>query len=96
MLDALHYASLIEIGAGIASGALSPVDVTEAMLARIAALDPRLNSYLAVTAESALAAAEAAAREIRAGLRRGPLHGVPIAIKDLFETRGTQIGRAHV
>ena len=89
MADAPHFASLIDTGARIASGALSPVAVTEAMLARIAAVDPRLNSYLAVTAETALAEAEAAMREIRAGLHRGPLHGVPIAIKDLFHTRGT-------
>ena len=89
MTEAPYFSSLLEVGAGIAAGALSPVAVTEAMLARIAATDPRLNSYLAVTADTALAEAETALREIRAGLNRGPLHGVPLAIKDLFHTRGT-------
>jgi len=84
----LHYASLLEISARIASGELSPVSVTQTMLTRIAAVDPALNSYLAVTGDSALAEAETAAAEIRAGRHRGPLHGVPIAIKDLFHTKG--------
>ncbi|MFT4003159.1 MAG: amidase [Rhizobium sp.] len=84
----LHYASLLEISALIASRELSPVDVTRYMLDRIAALDTVLHSYLSVTAESALKEAETAATEIQAGRYRGPLHGVPIAIKDLFHTRG--------
>ncbi len=84
----LHYASLLEISRRIATGELSPVTVTEAMLRRIAAVNPALNAYLAVTGESALAEARVAAAEIAAGRHRGPLHGVPIAIKDLFHTKG--------
>ena len=84
----LHYASLLEISRRIATGELSPVTVTQAMLSRIAAVDPALNSYLAVTGEAAVAQAETAAAEIRSGRHRGPLHGVPIAIKDLFHTKG--------
>ena len=80
--SALHYASLLEVSALIQSGELSPVTVTEMQLERIAAVDPALNSYLSVTAETALAEAE-----LGAGRVRGPLHGVPIAIKDLFHTK---------
>lgn len=86
--DDLHYASLLEISGLISSGEISPVTVTEMMLERIAEVDPSLNSYLSVTAESALADAEAAKAEIDSGRHRGPLHGVPIAIKDLFHTTG--------
>jgi amidase len=84
----IHYASLVEVAAKIASRDISPVALTEHMLARVTAVNPALNAYLAVTAESALAEAEAAAAEIGAGRYRGPLHGVPIAIKDLFHTKG--------
>lgn len=86
--DTLHYASLMDISALIARGELSPVALTKALLDRIAALNPRLNAFLLVTAESALAEAEAAEAEIAAGRWRGPLHGVPIGLKDLFETNG--------
>jgi len=85
---ALHYASLLEVSALIQSGEISPVTVTEMQLERIAAVDPALNSYLSVTAESALAEAAVAKAEIDSGRIRGPLHGVPIAIKDLFHTKG--------
>jgi amidase len=84
----LHYMSLLEVSALIAARELSPVTVTEMMLERIAAVDSALNSYLLVTAGSALAEAKNAAVEIAAGRHRGPLHGVPIAIKDLFHTTG--------
>ncbi|SHE50392.1 amidase [Kaistia soli DSM 19436] len=84
----LHYASLLEVSALVASGDISPVGLTELMLERIAAVDPALNSYLLVTADTALAEAAVAEAEIRSGRHRGPLHGVPIALKDLFHTRG--------
>src|SRR5207245_2669601 len=66
---------------------LSPVDVTEAALARIASL-ARLNAFITVTAELALEQAREAEREIAAGRYRGPLHGIPVAVKDLFATSG--------
>lgn len=88
MLEKLHYASLLEISRLVTTHELSPVAITDYMLKRISKVDPALHSYLAVTGESALAEAETAAREIEAGRHRGPLHGVPIAIKDLFHTRG--------
>jgi amidase len=84
----LHYASLIDVSKLISSRAISSVELTETMLQRIEAVDAGLHSYLAVTGESALDQARSAEREIAAGRHRGPLHGVPIAIKDLFWTKG--------
>lgn len=67
---------------------LSPVEVTQAYLDRIAATDKRLCAYITVTAEAARAAADAAEREIMRGNWRGRFHGVPVALKDLCCTRG--------
>jgi len=72
----------------IAAKEISPVDVTDAVLARIQRLNPHLNAYMTVTAEQARAAALAAEREIAGGAYRGALHGIPIGIKDLFDTKG--------
>jgi amidase len=72
----------------IRSGAVSPVALTETMLARIERLDPRLRAYATVTAELAREAARTAEDEIKAGHYRGPLHGVPIAVKDLIDVAG--------
>jgi amidase len=88
MTDALHWLSLLEVSDRIAAGAVSPVELTRAMLARIERLDPVLHSYATVTAEQALASAARAEQEIRRGERRGPLHGVPLAVKDLCARRG--------
>ena len=84
----LHFKTITEIAEEIASKQLSPVDVTAAMLQRIDQLDGQLKSYATVTAEQAMAAAQAAEREITTGKYRGPLHGVPIAVKDLCFTKG--------
>jgi len=84
----VHYLTITEIAPLIADGSVSPVELTEAMLARIAALDPKLNAYTTVTADLARQQASQAAREIAAGQYRGPLHGVPIALKDLVYTKG--------
>lgn len=69
---------------------ISPVALTTAVLGRIAAVGPGLNAYLTVTADSALAAARQAEREIMAGEYRGPLHGVPVSLKDLYYTQGVR------
>jgi hypothetical protein len=61
---------------------LSPVEVTTALINRIAAHDARLHSFLLVTEEVALEQARTAERELMAGARRGPLHGIPYALKD--------------
>ena len=67
---------------------VSPVEATEAYLDRIQQVDPNLNSYITVTGEQALEAARQAEQEIAAGRHRGPLHGVPLAVKDQFNTAG--------
>ena len=69
---------------------VSPVEVTRACLDRIEKLNPALNAFITVTADSALAEARAAEIEISRGNWRGPLHGIPIAIKDLIDTAGTR------
>ena len=84
----LHYASLIDISKMIKAQELSPVELTQMMLARIEAIDDGLNSYLTLMAEHAVEAARVAEQEIQAGDYKGPLHGVPIAVKDLCYTRG--------
>ena len=70
------------------SGELTPLELTEAYLDRIEQLNPRINAYLTVTAERALEDARRASRELAAGKVRGPLHGIPVAHKDLYETGG--------
>ena len=86
--NALHYLSIDEAGALIKDGKLSPVELTEAYLKRIDTLDDRLHSFIEVTDEAARDAARVAEQEIQRGDYRGPLHGIPIALKDLFDTQG--------
>jgi aspartyl-tRNA(Asn)/glutamyl-tRNA(Gln) amidotransferase subunit A len=69
---------------------ISPVELTQASLDRIAKRNPALNAFITVTAESALAEARAAESEIAHGQWRGPLHGIPVALKDLIDTAGTR------
>jgi amidase len=83
----LHYLPLTELSELLRTRAVSPVEVTRAQLDRIAALDGALASYVTVLADQALADAERAEREIGAGHYRGVLHGVPLAVKDLFWTK---------
>ena len=93
----LHYKTIAEIAELIRSRELSPVDVTGAALDRIAALDGELKSYATLTSDRAMSAAQDAESEIAAGGWRGPLHGVPIAVKDLCFTRGVRtMGGAKV
>src|SRR6202035_4906452 len=69
---------------------ISPVELTQACLDRIEKLNPSLNAFITVTADSAMADARAAEIEIAHGQWRGPLHGIPIALKDLIDTAGTR------
>jgi aspartyl-tRNA(Asn)/glutamyl-tRNA(Gln) amidotransferase subunit A len=80
--------SMAEAGELLAAGHASPVELTEAYLRAIDERDADVNAYLTVTAERARADAARAERELRGGDRRGPLHGVPVALKDLVETAG--------
>ena len=84
----LAYATIEEIAPRIAAGELSPVELTRAQLERIQRLNPTLKAYITLTADSALAEARAAEAAIAAGDYRGPLHGVPVAVKDLCYTAG--------
>jgi amidase len=84
----LCYLGLVDIGQRIQSAQFSSVEVTRAILERIAICDGRLGSYATLTPELALQAAADADREIDSGRRRGVLHGVPIAVKDLCNTEG--------
>src|ERR1700743_3462416 len=88
MTAELHQLSVAELSAAITSHQVSPVDVIEAHLARIAALEPRLQAFVEVYGADARLAAEAADKAIRAGHGLGPLHGIPIAVKDLVEFQG--------
>ena len=86
----VHCLSLREVARLIAARELSSVDLTRLMLDRIDAVDGRLRSYATVMDEQAMIAARAADAEIAAGTYRGPLHGVPVAVKDLCYTQGVQ------
>ena len=89
MSDAeLCYLTIAEAAGLISTGEVSPVELTEAHLRRIEAVDGRLNTFLTVTAEVARAEARQAEREISAGRYRGLLHGVPYSLKDLYATDG--------
>jgi aspartyl-tRNA(Asn)/glutamyl-tRNA(Gln) amidotransferase subunit A len=89
--DEICALSLSAVAERIAQRDLSPVAVTEATLDRIARLDPQLNAYITVMADEALGAAREAEAEIARRWYRGPLHGVPISLKDLLATRGVRM-----
>jgi amidase len=84
----LHYLELVDVARRLHTRALSSVELTRAMLARIEKLDGTLKSYATVTPDVALAQAKQADAEIARDTIRGPLHGVPIAVKDLCYTKG--------
>ncbi len=88
MVTDLHWSSLTELSREFARGALSSREIVTAYLSRIAAMDERAHAFVDVYRDSALAAAREADRERKAGTLRGPLHGLPIALKDLFHIRG--------
>jgi aspartyl-tRNA(Asn)/glutamyl-tRNA(Gln) amidotransferase subunit A len=80
--------SIVETGELLRKGKLSPVELTKNCLAQIEKLNPTLNAFVTVTAELALTQARAAEAEILSGHWRGPLHGIPLALKDLIDTAG--------
>ncbi|MBM3570466.1 MAG: amidase [Alphaproteobacteria bacterium] len=83
-----HEFTALELGAGIGSGAIDPVALAENFLDRIARHDPQKRVYLSVTRGRALAEAQAARARARGGFRRGPLDGVPVSWKDLYDSAG--------
>jgi aspartyl-tRNA(Asn)/glutamyl-tRNA(Gln) amidotransferase subunit A len=84
----LSRMGLAEVCELVRTGKVSPLELTQACLARIEALNPELNAFITVTAEMALAQAHAAEAEIQRGYWRGPLHGIPISLKDLIDVAG--------
>ncbi len=85
---AIPFLSTTDLAGLFRSGELSPVEATEAYLERIGEVDERLNSYITVTAVQARAEAKAAEAEITSGNYRGPMHGIPVAVKDQIYTQG--------
>jgi len=88
----LHYLELLEVGRLIQTRAISSEEVTKAQLARIENKEPGLGSFVTLMAEQALVDARRADQEMAAGNTRGPLHGVPVAVKDLLWTAGVPTG----
>ena len=88
--DPIYYCSLSSAADAIRAGQISPVELTEKLLSRIDSVDGQLMSYATVMTEQAMEAARKAEQEIQAGNYKGPLHGMPIAVKDLCFTAGTR------
>jgi aspartyl-tRNA(Asn)/glutamyl-tRNA(Gln) amidotransferase subunit A len=88
--------SILETSELLRRGSVSPVELTTDCLARIESLNPKLNAFITVTAESAQAQARQAEAEIRRGDWRGPLHGIPLALKDLIDTAGVRTTAASL
>ena len=86
--EPLHYMALHQIATLLQRKELSPVELCEHFLKRIDELEPKLNAFNLVTEETALKSAKQAEKEILAGEYRGALHGIPLAVKDIFDMRG--------
>ena len=84
----IPFLSATELSRLISKGEVSPVEAVEAYLARIDAVDEKLNSYITVCRDEALASARRAEEEIARGEYRGPMHGIPVSVKDQFNTEG--------
>src|SRR5262245_29937936 len=82
------YPTITDMAPRMARGEVRSEKLTEEALARIAALNPKLNAFITVTADEALSAARQADREIAAGRWRSALHGIPLSLKDLIDMRG--------
>lgn len=92
MTDEPFELSLVEAADRLRTGSLSPVDLVESSLARIAATEPGMNAFATVTADSARANAAVAEREIASGHYRGRLHGIPVGVKDIYDVAGVPTG----
>src|SRR3954470_7521502 len=88
MSEDLCYQNIVELSKQIAAKKLSPVELTQAYLERAESLNDKLKTVITLTREQALARAAEAEKEIRSGRVRGPLHGIPYGLKDLFDTKG--------
>ncbi|HSK44768.1 MAG TPA: amidase family protein, partial [Candidatus Binatia bacterium] len=86
--DELALRDLTEVSRAVQKKEVSPVELTRACLERIEQLSPKLNAFITVTGTAALEDARKAEAEIARGEWKGPLHGIPLAVKDLVETAG--------
>ncbi|MGH7845380.1 MAG: amidase, partial [Candidatus Binatia bacterium] len=84
----LYYLTIKEAANGLRRREYSPADLVQACLQRIDAVDRKIHSFITVTENLALQQARQAEKELRSGMDRGPLHGIPIALKDLYMTKG--------
>ncbi len=93
----MYYDSIEVLSRRLHAGQVSPVKVVEACLQRIGSLNPKLNAFITVVGTDARDQATAAEAEIKAGRWRGALHGIPVAVKDFFDTAGvrTTAGSEH-
>ena len=89
----LTLLGIAEAGRLMARGEITSTQLTEAFLKRIEAVDHKIASYITVTADLARNAARQADMEMKGGLRRGPMHGIPVALKDIYETAGVHDDR---
>jgi aspartyl-tRNA(Asn)/glutamyl-tRNA(Gln) amidotransferase subunit A len=90
MTAPLYYFTVAELSEQVRSKNISPVQILEACLSRIEALNPRLNAFITVFATESRKLAREAEKDIEAGRSRGPLHGIPIAFKDFYDTAGSR------
>jgi amidase len=95
-LESVHYKTLAEVAELLRTGKISSEELTQLMIDRIAAIDKRLHSYLAVMSKDALTDAKALDKELAQGKYRGPLHGVPIGVKDLLYTTNAPTTGGHL
>ena len=89
MTEALHLPTIAEAARHLEAGTLSPVALVETLLERIESLNPQLDAFVTLTGEQALDSARQAETEILAGRYRGPMHGIPFGLKDIYNTAGT-------
>ena len=88
MTNELHFLTIAEAAQLIRTRKLSPVEYTDALLARIESLEPQLNAFITLTSDFARRQARQAEAEIMSGRYHGPLHGIPFALKDIYNTKG--------
>src|SRR5258708_14968719 len=86
----LYELPMIELAEKIRTKKVSPVEVTQSSLARLEEVEPALTAFVTTTPELALEQAKAAEKEISDGNYRGPLHGIPLGVKDLYDTAGVK------
>ena len=82
--------SVAELGGRMRAKEISPVEVAAAFIERADALEPRVGAFVTRMADEALASARAAEAEVAAGVYRGPLHGIPVGVKDIYWTKGVR------